>query len=121
MAFELPKLKYAYDALEPHIDARTMEIHHTKHHNGYTTKLNAAIASFNQTLTDAEKIGSQFIQKFLPKTSTTDIINTFNTFAQNIEAIEEETKRSGTDTANTLAAAFSATAFSAFCFSTRAF
>jgi len=44
MAFELPKLPYAYDALEPHIDARTMEIHHTKHHNGYTTKLNAAIA-----------------------------------------------------------------------------
>ncbi len=44
MAFELPKLPYAYDALEPHIDARTMEIHHTKHHNGYTTKLNSAIA-----------------------------------------------------------------------------
>lgn len=43
MSFELPKLKYAYDALEPHIDARTMEIHYTKHHNGYTTKLNAAI------------------------------------------------------------------------------
>jgi len=43
MAFELPKLPYAYDALEPHFDARTMEIHHTKHHNGYTTKLNAAI------------------------------------------------------------------------------
>ncbi|MEO1545108.1 MAG: superoxide dismutase [Bacteroidota bacterium] len=44
MAFELPKLSYAYDALEPHIDARTMEIHHTKHHNGYTTKLNGAVA-----------------------------------------------------------------------------
>ena len=44
MAFELPQLGYAYDALEPHIDARTMEIHYTKHHNGYTTKLNAAIA-----------------------------------------------------------------------------
>ncbi|MBC8754114.1 superoxide dismutase [Kordia sp. YSTF-M3] len=44
MAFELPKLSYAYDALEPNIDARTMEIHHSKHHNGYTTKLNAAIA-----------------------------------------------------------------------------
>ncbi|WP_339650409.1 superoxide dismutase [uncultured Maribacter sp.] len=43
MAFQLPKLPYAYDALEPHIDARTMEIHHTKHHNGYITKLNAAI------------------------------------------------------------------------------
>ena len=44
MAFELPKLPYAYDALEPHIDARTMEIHHSKHHNGYTTNLNNAIA-----------------------------------------------------------------------------
>ena len=44
MAFELPKLGYAYDALEPNIDARTMEIHHSKHHNGYTTKLNGAIA-----------------------------------------------------------------------------
>lgn len=43
MSFELPKLPYAYDALEPHIDARTMEIHHTKHHNGYTTKLNGAV------------------------------------------------------------------------------
>lgn len=47
MAFELPKLSYAYDALEPHIDARTMEIHHTKHHNGYTTKLNGAIEGSN--------------------------------------------------------------------------
>ncbi len=44
MAFELPKLPYAYDALEPNIDARTMEIHHTKHHNAYTTNLNTAIA-----------------------------------------------------------------------------
>lgn len=43
MSFELPKLPYAYDALEPHIDARTMEIHHSKHHNAYTTNLNAAI------------------------------------------------------------------------------
>jgi Fe-Mn family superoxide dismutase len=42
MAFTLPELPYAYDALEPHIDARTMEIHHSKHHNGYTTKLNGA-------------------------------------------------------------------------------
>jgi Fe-Mn family superoxide dismutase len=43
MAFELPKLNYSYDALEPYIDARTMEIHHTKHHGGYTSKLNDAI------------------------------------------------------------------------------
>ena len=44
MAFELPKLGYAYDALEPHIDAKTMEIHHSKHHAGYTNNLNNAIA-----------------------------------------------------------------------------
>ena len=44
MAFELPSLPYSYDALEPHIDARTMEIHHGKHHNGYTNNLNNAIA-----------------------------------------------------------------------------
>lgn len=43
MAFELPQLPYAYDALEPHIDARTMQVHHSKHHAGYTAKLNAAI------------------------------------------------------------------------------
>jgi len=43
MAFELPKLDYAYDALEPHIDARTMEIHHTKHHQAYITNLNGAV------------------------------------------------------------------------------
>jgi Fe-Mn family superoxide dismutase len=44
MAYQLPELGYAYDALEPHIDARTMEIHHTKHHQAYIDKVNAAIA-----------------------------------------------------------------------------
>jgi Fe-Mn family superoxide dismutase len=44
MAFQLPELGYAYDALEPNIDARTMEIHHSKHHQGYTNNLNNAIA-----------------------------------------------------------------------------
>ena len=43
MAFELPELNYSYDALEPHIDARTMEIHHSKHHAGYTNNLNNAL------------------------------------------------------------------------------
>jgi superoxide dismutase, Fe-Mn family len=43
MAYELPPLPYPYDALEPHIDARTMEIHHTKHHGGYVSKVNAAL------------------------------------------------------------------------------
>ena len=49
MAFELPALPYSFDALEPHIDARTMEIHHGKHHNAYVTNLNNAVAG-----TDAE-------------------------------------------------------------------
>ena len=44
MAFELPKLQYSYDALEPYIDAKTMEIHYGKHHNGYTNNLNNAIS-----------------------------------------------------------------------------
>ncbi len=43
--FELPELPYAYDALEPHIDKETMNIHHTKHHAGYVNKLNAALES----------------------------------------------------------------------------
>ncbi len=51
MAFQLPELPYGYDALEPHVDARTMEIHHTKHHAAYTNNLNAAI-----TGTEAETL-----------------------------------------------------------------
>ena len=46
MTFELPKLDYPYDALEPYIDARTMEIHHTKHHQGYVNKTNAALEKY---------------------------------------------------------------------------
>jgi Fe-Mn family superoxide dismutase len=56
MAFELPQLPYAYDALEPHIDARTMEIHHTKHHNAYTTNLNAALAGTDMEHMSIEEI-----------------------------------------------------------------
>lgn len=62
MAFELPKLPYSYNALEPHIDARTMEIHYTKHHQAYVTNLNNAIAG-----TDAEKLSIEDICKNISK------------------------------------------------------
>ena len=62
MAFELPKLPYAYNALEPHIDARTMEIHHSKHHQAYVTNLNGAIAG-----SDAEKLSIEDICKNISK------------------------------------------------------
>ena len=62
MAFELPKLNYAYNALEPHIDARTMEIHHSKHHQAYVTNLNNAIAGI-----DAEKMSIEDICRNISK------------------------------------------------------
>ena len=62
MAFELPTLSYSYDALEPYIDAKTMEIHHTKHHAGYTNNLNNAIKG-----TALENLA---IEKILSKIST---------------------------------------------------
>lgn len=65
MAFELPALPYAKDALEPHIDAQTMEIHHDKHHAGYTNKLNAAIEG-----TDLENKSIKDILKNVSKHGT---------------------------------------------------
>jgi Fe-Mn family superoxide dismutase len=62
MAFELPKLPYAFDALEPHIDAKTMEIHHGKHHQAYVTNLNNAIAG-----TEAEKLSIEEICRHISK------------------------------------------------------
>lgn len=62
MAFELPKLNYAFNALEPHIDAKTMEIHHGKHHQAYVTNLNNAIAG-----TEAEKLSIEEICKTISK------------------------------------------------------
>lgn len=56
MAFELPQLPYAYDALEPHVDARTMEIHHGKHHAGYTNNLNNAVAGTEMEGKDIEAL-----------------------------------------------------------------
>jgi len=62
MSFELPKLPYDYAALEPHVDARTMEIHHTKHHQAYVTNLNNAIAN-----TDAASLSIEEICKNISK------------------------------------------------------
>ena len=62
MAHTLPELPYAYTALEPVIDARTMEIHHSKHHNAYITNLNAAIAG-----TDAEQLDLESLCKHISK------------------------------------------------------
>lgn len=50
MGYQLPELAYPYDALEPHIDARTMEIHHSKHHAGYVSKVNTALEGFSDLL-----------------------------------------------------------------------
>jgi len=61
MAFELPKLKYSFDALEPHIDAKTMEIHHGKHHAGYVAKLNAAV--------EAEGLSGKSLEELLKNVS----------------------------------------------------
>lgn len=65
MAFELPALDYAYNALEPHIDARTMEIHHSKHHQAYVTNLNNAIAGTDAEGLSIEDICSN-ISKYAP-------------------------------------------------------
>jgi Fe-Mn family superoxide dismutase len=65
MAFELPKLPYAYNALEPHIDARTMEIHHTKHHQAYVTNLNNAIAGKPEENLSIEEICKN-VSKYAP-------------------------------------------------------
>tara|TARA_Y100000766_G_scaffold259871_1_gene249216 strand:- start:193 stop:798 length:606 start_codon:yes stop_codon:yes gene_type:complete len=56
MSFTLPELKFSYDALEPHIDSRTMEIHHSKHHQGYTNKLNAALESTDLSFDSIEDL-----------------------------------------------------------------
>ena len=68
MAYELPKLPYAYNALEPHIDARTMEIHYTKHHQAYVTNLNNALKDHAE----------------LAKKSVEDLIRNLNAVPENI-------------------------------------
>lgn len=74
MAYTLPKLDYGYDALEPHIDARTMEIHHTKHHQTYINNLNAALEGAGQsTDTPVEELISKLAS--LPEAIQTAVRN----------------------------------------------
>ena len=63
MSFTLPELKFSYNALEPHIDSRTMEIHHSKHHQGYTNKLNAALESADVSFDSIEDLHAKIDMK----------------------------------------------------------
>ena len=63
MSFTLPQLNFSYDALEPHIDSRTMEIHHSKHHQGYTNKLNAALENIDLSFDSIEDLLSKIDMK----------------------------------------------------------
>jgi Fe-Mn family superoxide dismutase len=75
MKFELPKLPYAYDALEPYIDKQTMELHHTKHHNAYLNNFNAALESAPELLNySAEEIVSR-VNEIVPEAIRTTVIN----------------------------------------------
>ncbi len=79
MAYSLPDLPYAYDALEPHFDARTMEIHHTKHHQGYTNKVNAALEGTEFEGKDIEDVLSNI--DGLPADKQQAVINNGGGFA----------------------------------------
>ncbi|BAV94064.1 superoxide dismutase [Ichthyobacterium seriolicida] len=70
MSFELPKLDYTFDALEPYIDAETMRIHYEKHHNAYVTNLNAAIAN-----TDLEGKSIEYVMQNIPQSNSNAIRN----------------------------------------------
>ncbi len=65
MKLSLPKLLYSYDSLEPHIDARTMEIHYTKHHQGYVDKLNAALEKYPSLVNGMGKSEMEILESFL--------------------------------------------------------
>ena len=73
MRYELPELPYAYNALEPYIDARTMELHHTKHHAGYVANLNAAIEGYELGSPDIEDVLRSF--QTLPEEIRTPVRN----------------------------------------------
>ncbi len=79
MAYSLPDLLYAYDALEPHFDARTMEIHHSKHHAGYTTKVNAALEGTDFADKEIEDVLSNI--SALPTDKVQAVINNGGGFA----------------------------------------
>ena len=79
MAYSLPDLPYAYDALEPHFDARTMEIHHSKHHAGYTTKVNAALEGTDFADKEIEDVLSNI--SALPTDKVQAVINNGGGFA----------------------------------------
>lgn len=79
MAYSLPDLPYAYDALEPHFDARTMEIHHSKHHAGYTAKVNAALEGTEFADKDIEDVLSNI--SALPTDKVQAVINNGGGFA----------------------------------------
>jgi Fe-Mn family superoxide dismutase len=79
MAYSLPNLPYAYDALEPHFDARTMEIHHTKHHQGYTNNVNAALEGTEFEGKDIEEVLSNIDS--LPADKKQAVINNGGGFA----------------------------------------
>ncbi|MEQ9264600.1 MAG: superoxide dismutase [Balneolaceae bacterium] len=79
MAYTLPDLPYAYDALEPHFDARTMEIHHSKHHQGYTNNVNAALEGTSMEGKDIEEVLSNISS--LPADKQQAVINNGGGFA----------------------------------------
>lgn len=79
MAYKLPDLPYAYDALEPHIDARTMEIHHTKHHQGYTNKVNAALEGHEFADLPIEKVLGRINE--VPEDIRQNVVNNGGGFA----------------------------------------
>ena len=91
MAFELPQLPYAYDALEPNIDKQTMEIHHTKHHQAYTTNLNAAIQG-----TDLENKSIEEILRNISSAPTGAVADAINSSFGSFEKFKEEFAKAAT-------------------------
>ena len=88
MSFELPKLGYEYNALEPHIDARTMEIHHSKHHNGYTNNLNNAITGTDMEGKTIEEICAAIGADKLIYQDLNDLIKAVYNENKNIKAFD---------------------------------